>query len=166
MSMSTEIICNVLRDAFSTWLRAAADECGVNLGDPMRFSESQIFYPDCTTSVGGDIYVENEKLSHIRIPLFINSETVIEDLLRYEPGAFRLEGNMKQFSSWNEVSSEQAKDYLWYALVGWFEDFSYTAEFEIGRRKRELEDFKDPIWMGCYFSQLSGPLKLRFRSKE
>ncbi|AGF72463.1 hypothetical protein [Corynebacterium halotolerans] len=143
MPDNAESIRNHLIEAFPVWVRAAADESGFHLGEAMKFSATRFFFPDCTVPVGGDIYIGNQRLSQIRVPLFIDSESVIDDLLDHEPGSFSLADGVAFVSSWKVATPDQAQDCLWYALDSWFMTFAYAAEFEVGMRERNLEDCTD-----------------------
>ncbi|MGP6173085.1 hypothetical protein [Corynebacterium sp. A21] len=167
MGTHEEEIRNCLIRNFPVWASAAADESTVRLGEVIRFSEDLFFFPDCTIPIGDDIYLGNEKLSEITVPLFIDRGSVIDDLLRHEPGSFARPGTHEVVSfppSWREASTADALDCLWHALDGWLVFFSNGAEFETAMRSSYHEDSPHAFWFSCYFSDFSTRIELRFRS--
>lgn len=79
--------------SFPVWLRTAAEVAKVDLGEVIRFSETLLFFPDCNVTLGSDIYVGTDRLDEVQIPLLVNRDHLITDLLANPPGTFAYPGN-------------------------------------------------------------------------
>lgn len=147
------------------WLRTAAEVAEVHLGEVIRFSSALLFFPDCRVVLGGDICLRDERLADVGIPLLVDRDQLLADLLAHPPGTFAYPGNTIKFTAtWEQANPAQVKDYLWYALENWFFTFSYRVEFDVGMNLRQLEDFSDFPWYSCYAWTFAERIELTSRS--
>lgn len=84
-----------------------------NRGEVIRFSSTLLLFPDCRVVLGGDTYLRDEQLTDVRIPLLVDRDQLLADLLAQPTGTFIYPGNTIAFATtWEQASPAQVKDYL------------------------------------------------------
>ncbi|QGU07234.1 hypothetical protein COCCU_06480 [Corynebacterium occultum] len=116
-------------------------------------------------AVGGEIYLNNEKLKDFPVPLLVDRDGLIDDLLAHEPGTFFYPGNTLNFTStWEEATPAQVKDYLWYTLENSLFLFSFRVEFEVDMNRRNPENSPYSPCYSCYVGSFSEGVEPKSRS--
>ncbi|ANE03225.1 hypothetical protein [Corynebacterium crudilactis] len=139
---------------FPQWLSAAAEHRDFVLGDVMKFSSRQWFFPDFHF-----IYDDKDFI----VPLYVDCASLIEDLLAHKPGSFHFPGVELSFpKDWNELNQQQIHDCLWHALDDWFYYVDYRVGSAMDWQKYNRGQVPGDLRVGCLFEVFSEKPNLQF----
>lgn len=84
-----------LERIFPQWFVSAAENRDMSVGQAMKFSPKRWLFPDFSFSYDDQDFV---------MPLIINFDSLINDLLAHQPGAFHYPGSLYRFQTTGKTS--------------------------------------------------------------
>ncbi len=136
-----------LERIFPQWFVSAAENRDMSVGQAMKFSPKRWLFPDFSFSYDDQDFV---------MPLIINFDSLINDLLAHQPGFFHYPGVTLSFpNEWEDLSRKQIQDCLWNALEGWFFYVDYYIGWAVDWRKYERGQVPGDLRIGCLFEVFS-----------
>ncbi|MGC2864137.1 hypothetical protein ACMG4H_04640 [Corynebacterium glutamicum] len=136
-----------LERIFPQWLVSAAENRDFSIGQAMKFSPKRWLFPDFSFTYDDQDFV---------MPLIVDFDSLINDLLANRPGAFHYPGATLSFpNEWEDLSRKQIQDCLWNALEGWFYYVAYYIGWAVDWRKYERGQVPGDLRIGCLFEVFS-----------
>lgn len=119
------------------------------MGQAMKFSPKRWLFPDFSFTYDDQDFV---------VPLIVDFDALINDLLSHAPGAFHYPGATLSFpKGWDSLSQKQIQDCLWNALEGWFFYIDYYIGWAVEWRQRDRGQVSGDFRIGCLFESFSNP---------
>ncbi|OKX81745.1 hypothetical protein [Corynebacterium glutamicum] len=136
-----------LERIFPQWLVSAAENRDISIGQAMKFSPKMWLFPDFSFRYDDQDFV---------VPLIVDFDSLVNDLLAHQPGAFHYPGATLSFpNEWEDLSYKQIQDCLWHALEGWFYYIEYYIGSAVDWRKYERGQVPGDLRIGCLFEAFS-----------
>ena len=136
-----------LERIFPQWFVSAAENRDMSVGQAMKFSPKRWLFPDFSFSYDDQDFV---------VPLIINFDSLINDLLAHQPGAFHYPGVTLSFpNNWEDLSHKQIQGCLWNALEEWFYFLEIYTWSAVDQRKYEHGQVPGDLRIGCLFEVFS-----------